>query len=209
MQLASVTQKSAIAAIWIFTANCHVALPWDLEFCEPQRSELRPFVTARFDTTVLIIHRETTWLPSWLPPLMPLCVWLGSVQFSVLNKWDHLLLCFVERDTPSVVYFILCFHKMSCVLSKKNSLAFYAFWGSCNFYFWSIQSSWNRIGILCWKLIHEHLDCAVQSFLTCVKIWGFRVIFGMIQFSCSFMDICSYKLVSVCIIISESLLVLL
>jgi hypothetical protein len=75
-------------------------------------------------------------------------VTIGSVHFSVLNKWDCLLLCFMEWDTPSVVYFILCFRKISVSYKKNNFHAFYAFWGCRNFYFWSIRSSWNQIGIL-------------------------------------------------------------
>lgn len=137
-------------------------------------------------------------------------VTLGSVQFCLLDKWGCLLFCFMEWDTPSVIYFILCSQKMSVSCQKKNTFhAFYAFWCSCNFYFWSSRSSWIQIGILRWKFIHEHLDCTVQSFLACTKFCSFHIIFGMTWFYRSFMDICNYKLVSVCIVISEALLVLL
>ena len=51
----------------------------------------------------------------------------GSVHFSVLNKWDCLLLCFIEWDTPSVIYFIICFRKMCVLLKKTTSMHFILF----------------------------------------------------------------------------------
>lgn len=188
----------------------YVALPWDLKFCKAQHSELRPFVMAHFDATVLTIHCETTWIPSWLPPLVPLCVW-HSTQCSSLFSISEVGCFCVSWNETLLQSFISLYASIKCLVSyqKTNFHAFYAFWGPFNFYFWSIQSSWNQIGILRWKLIHVHLACTLQSFLTCKKFSSFCIIFAMTRFYCSFMDICSYKLVSVCIIISESLLVLL
>jgi hypothetical protein len=144
------------------------------------------------------------------PPLVPLRVWHSAQRSSVFSISEIVCFCVSWNETllQSCISFCAS-RKHTCLIKKDRFHAFYAFWGSCNFYFWSIQSSWNKIGILRWKLIHEHLECTVQRFLNCTKFCGFHIIFGMTRFYCSFIDICRYKLVSGCIIISKSLLMLL
>ena len=154
----------------------YVALPWDLKFCEPLHSEFWHFVTAPF---WYHCFDDSPWDHMSSKLASPTCatvrVTLGSVQFSLLDMWDGLLLCFMEWDTP------------------YNFHAFCAFWGSCKFYYLSIWRSWNPMGILHWKLIHEHLDFIVQSFLTGMKFCSFCRIFYMTRFYCSFMNMYRYS----------------